>query len=678
MSNDHSKKSADSQEPLSDNTKAKVLDTPDAHEIKHSDGTEIQALFEKNPNNWRSEGGLFAITDNGETLAKQKEQKVETKQLSSEIADTGVLDAIRQDPSVSDDKKNLASQYLQMRTESKARGFKTDVIDQVAGEQFAQEIRARRSYADQGGMEEASTFKALMPDTDSQTYGLMQPVLRETPLVPTQKIGDESGKVSQSEQNVVVASISGFSEANKAKNADTEIPVVAPPVENTNGKQTTHPLQGRVEIKVNIDSPPPSGGGGITVGGEPPKPEPPGGPERPGSEEEPVGCGTSIIEEKKQKLEPQSCGTSIINGGKPGSQPLPGENGNQGDTPGLGGRPLPGQGSEIDLGNTSCGTSIIEEQKNKNDPANCGTSQGEQGASGKPGGIPGRPPGPGYPPEPGTDDEPGWPRPGMLIHPLPPITGPNVHFSQKPGEPVEPNTPKPGDNAGDGNSTNTGNDNQHEGQQPPVEIAPPGSEQTEETDTTKIPKPEVPPEVMAELEKELLEKNLVVDGKIPKEKGQEAADLIRDRLRPYTVDINGRNIALFIVEIQGTQHVIIGISGEDSPGAEMPETTYFIGKKSDSEYKILHEIIKSLIEGKNDNPNPDVTISGYTEQKPCNSCKKGIEQRAPQAFEDNGFTNVKINETTWTFNDSAERENYNRSRYKGQKNNQPPKDTTSK
>lgn len=174
---------------------------------------------------------------------------------------------------------------------------------------------------------------------------------------------------------------------------------------------------------------------------------------------------------------------------------------------------------------------------------------------------------------------------------------------------------------------------------------------------------------MVALEKELLERELVVDGKIPPEKGQEAADLIRDTLRPYvpTLDINGRNIALFVVKIDGIQSIVIGISGEKSPGAAMPSEIYFTDRKADSENKIIHEVMGMLLKRKAEGWNPDVQLTGYTEQKPCKSCTKTLLFEAPKAFEEKGFTNVEINKTTYSFNDAEEREDYVRSRYKEQK-----------
>ncbi|MBK7841834.1 MAG: hypothetical protein IPJ49_29985 [Candidatus Obscuribacter sp.] len=58
----------------------------------------------------------------------------------------------------------------------------------------------------------------------------------------------------------------------------------------------------------------------------------------------------------------------------------------------------------------------------------------------------------------------------------------------------------------------------------------PGQDKTEESEKRRRPKPDAPDEVVEALKKELLEMDLIKDGEIPKERGQEASDKIRARL----------------------------------------------------------------------------------------------------------------------------------------------------
>jgi hypothetical protein len=208
-----------------------------------------------------------------------------------------------------------------------------------------------------------------------------------------------------------------------------------------------------------------------------------------------------------------------------------------------------------------------------------------------------------------------------------------------------------------------GENSKPEDNKPGEEISKPGAEAPEEPEKPKNTKPEVPPEVMAALEKELLERDLVVDGKIPPEKGQEAVDLIRERLRPYSSDINGRNIAFAVVEVNGESHIVIGISG-DNPGAPIPENPEFTAKpqgymdrKVHSEFKIMEQIYKEL---QGESKDSDIRVAVYTEQKPCPSCEPVIKQEFPDKLKDDGFSDVTVSDPTFTFQNEGERLAHNR------------------
>lgn len=56
------KKAGDGQEQL-EKRPEQILVAPDAIEAVYTGGPKMQSLLEKHPNNWASEGKLFAIED---------------------------------------------------------------------------------------------------------------------------------------------------------------------------------------------------------------------------------------------------------------------------------------------------------------------------------------------------------------------------------------------------------------------------------------------------------------------------------------------------------------------------------------------------------------------------------------------------------------------------------------
>lgn len=179
---------------------------------------------------------------------------------------------------------------------------------------------------------------------------------------------------------------------------------------------------------------------------------------------------------------------------------------------------------------------------------------------------------------------------------------------------------------------------------------------TQESEKPRRRKPDAPEEVIEALKKELLEMDLIKDGEIPKERGQEAAELIRSRLWAYIEDPNRRNIAFFIVEIDGQQDIAIGISGEQGPGAKVQEERPLEGRVGDAENKALNELYQKLI------PSTDnVVIAGYSEQKPCESCNKVLEIRLPKKLHEDGYS-FQIGKTSWTFKNEKERVGYARNK----------------
>jgi hypothetical protein len=184
----------------------------------------------------------------------------------------------------------------------------------------------------------------------------------------------------------------------------------------------------------------------------------------------------------------------------------------------------------------------------------------------------------------------------------------------------------------------------------------PGQDKTDDSEKRRRPKPDSPDEVVEALKKELLEMDLIKDGVIPKERGQKAADEIRARLWPYIEDPNRRNIAFFIFENNGKQDIVIGISGTGGPGAKLMEDRALKGKKTDAENKALNELFSKLTDTAN-----TVFIAGYSEQEPCPSCNKLMENRLPEKLKEEGFS-FQVGKTAWTFKDAKERVEYARSR----------------
>ncbi len=184
----------------------------------------------------------------------------------------------------------------------------------------------------------------------------------------------------------------------------------------------------------------------------------------------------------------------------------------------------------------------------------------------------------------------------------------------------------------------------------------PGQDKTEESEKRRRPKPDAPDEVVEELKRELLEMDLIKDGEIPKERGQEASDKIRARLRPYIEDPNGRNIAFFIVESNDKREVVIGISGEQGPGAQISKDRVFNGRAAHAENKAINELVSQLEQSDN-----NISITGYSEQKPCLSCDILLKVKLPEKLTEEGFS-FELAKTNWMFKDSGEREDHARNR----------------
>lgn len=149
---------------------------PDADAVRNADQTQLDAAIRANDDIWRSEGH-FAITENGETVAKQTskndsaaiERKRDLEAETNGNADTSSLKAILADSSLPDENRFLASQLQEMRTESKSRGLSTDVIDEIAGQQLADEIRSKRALDDRAGTLDAETFRVADIQNFSRT-----------------------------------------------------------------------------------------------------------------------------------------------------------------------------------------------------------------------------------------------------------------------------------------------------------------------------------------------------------------------------------------------------------------------------------------------------------------------------------------------------------------------------
>jgi hypothetical protein len=123
------------------------------------------------------------------------------------------------------------------------------------------------------------------------------------------------------------------------------------------------------------------------------------------------------------------------------------------------------------------------------------------------------------------------------------------------------------------------------------------------------------------------------DGKITKESGLQMCDKIREDMRPFCANINKKNIAFAVVEINGERHVLVAIHGSDAkapgtlakPDAQevfKPSMNPAYPRNADSENKILEPVGQVLL----DNPNAKGTIKLFSEQDPCSvSCKPIIE-----------------------------------------------------
>jgi len=138
---------------------------PDANSVRNSDKAQIDVVLNSNQDIWRSAEGHFAITDDGKTVAKQAENQSTTTAKSEVITDTGTLAAIQSNESLPTERRFLAAQYREMRTQSKALGLNTEVIDSLASQELKQEILIARVHSDTTGIESGGTFKvpSLLP-----------------------------------------------------------------------------------------------------------------------------------------------------------------------------------------------------------------------------------------------------------------------------------------------------------------------------------------------------------------------------------------------------------------------------------------------------------------------------------------------------------------------------------
>lgn len=178
-------------------------------------------------------------------------------------------------------------------------------------------------------------------------------------------------------------------------------------------------------------------------------------------------------------------------------------------------------------------------------------------------------------------------------------------------------------------------------------------------------------DVLKRLEQTLLSMDLVKDGKISPEKGKEAVDKIRESLRSFTKDINGKNIAFAVVEVNGEQKIVIGISGSNTPGAQVAEKPVLqikrhgnMPRETDSEFKILDQIVVEL---KNSqlSKNSHGNIAIFTEQKPCESCDPVISTQVPKVLKDMGLPNINPpGKATWIYENEQERLAANRRKAK--------------
>lgn len=108
--------------------------------LKQWDGArtpEEEALVQRNANRvyGRGEFGKSA----------KPPQAVSPDTLTKDLqANTGLLLAIKDDPSLPRAKRALAEQFQRMRASSKSRGLSTEAIDRLAGQQLAREILAKQ------------------------------------------------------------------------------------------------------------------------------------------------------------------------------------------------------------------------------------------------------------------------------------------------------------------------------------------------------------------------------------------------------------------------------------------------------------------------------------------------------------------------------------------------------
>lgn len=151
---------------------------PDVNSVRNSDKAQIDVALNSNQDIWRSAEGHFAITDDGKTVARQTDKQSNTETARAEvISDTGTLTAIQKNESLPKDKRFLAAQYQEMRTQSKALGLGTKVIDSLASQELKREILLARVHSDATGIESGGTFKVPI----LQPSEVLRPELKSTP-----------------------------------------------------------------------------------------------------------------------------------------------------------------------------------------------------------------------------------------------------------------------------------------------------------------------------------------------------------------------------------------------------------------------------------------------------------------------------------------------------------------
>lgn len=128
----------------------------------------------------------------------------------------------------------------------------------------------------------------------------------------------------------------------------------------------------------------------------------------------------------------------------------------------------------------------------------------------------------------------------------------------------------------------------------------------------------------------------IENGKVTEETGLAASDQIRETLRPFCKDIDKRNIAFKVSDIDGHRQIRVALNrGEAVPGtmptvrpqALEPDMNPAFPRNSDSEFKLLEPDAQEF----KDHGYGHIAL--FTEQQPClDSCKPIIEDQLPFIF----------------------------------------------